>query len=108
MFRNNAAKHVWWEYRRLITGERHDMDGEDSNNEKEHETEILFLARFDDWTMTVLKCLRTDENRGRTRHKNVVGTLQRFLQITMKQIIGSLYKSVEDWEPEDLVLSQDY
>lgn len=57
MFQNNAATHVWSEYKRLMTGEKRDMDGEDCNNEKKHETKILFLERIDDWIMTVLESL---------------------------------------------------
>lgn len=57
------------EYRRIMTGEKHDMDGDNYNTKKEHEKTILFVARIYDWVMTVLECIGTHEKHGGTGKK---------------------------------------
>lgn len=63
---NNSSKHVSSEYRTFMTGEKRDVDSDDWNTEKEHETTISFLARLNALIMTVLELLVTNENRGGT------------------------------------------
>lgn len=70
-----------------MTCEKRDMEAQDSNTDKEHETTLLFISRLDDWIMAVLKWLRTDENRGGRGQKHFVEMVQRFLSILMKHII---------------------
>lgn len=48
LFQKNTHKHVWSGYRRLMNGEKHDIDGEDCSTEKEHENTFIFLTRLDD------------------------------------------------------------
>lgn len=79
LFINNASKHVWLEYRRLMAGETHDLCCEDCNN-NEHETTILLHTRFEACIMTVLTFLGTDEDRGRMRQKHIVEKFQHFFQ----------------------------
>lgn len=107
LFRNINAKYVWSDYRRLMTGGRRDMNGEDCNTEKELEMSVIFLEILDAWIMIVLECMETDLNNTWTRPKHFIETFQRFLQIAMMQIIGSLYKYVQEWEPEVLLFSKD-
>lgn len=58
--------------------EKLDMDGEDFNIEKDHETLILFLTRSEDWLRTVLECLESDENSGDPRQKHFIETFSAF------------------------------
>lgn len=47
-FSNNAAKHVWSEYKRLMTSAKRDMTVEDFLSENKYDTKFLFLGSTDD------------------------------------------------------------
>lgn len=47
-------------------------------------------------------------NGEQNRQTQCVKTFQKFVPIAMGPIIGSLYKFVEECEPDDLVISPDY
>lgn len=66
ILRNNAAKHIWSKYRRLMRGEKCNMDSAHSNTAEEHETANPFLAILDVFLMTVIESLETGENSGGT------------------------------------------
>lgn len=86
---------------------RRDIDCEDYNTEKQHETPILLIAWLEVWIMTFPDSTGADENSTTTRQKNFVETFQWFFPISMEQLIGSLYEYVEEWKPEYLVLLLD-
>lgn len=82
----------WSVYSRLMTNGELEMYGEDCNTGKEQKPTMTLLPSLDPWNMTFMECLRTDENRGRTKMKEFVRTFQNFDSTAMKMGVWLLYK----------------
>lgn len=90
------------------TSEKSDEDDENCSGGKEIETTMFRLVRIDAWTMHVLECLWSGQNRGENRQKHFIETFHKFIPIGMWRSIGSLYKVLEEWKPKDLVTVPEY
>jgi len=67
-------------------------------------TSIISLARLDAWINTVIEHLDSSEGRGGKRQKLYSDSFGKMLELATSQLVGTVRRFVEKWEPEELSL----
>ena len=73
-------------------------------NGTEMQSAVLWVARQNAWIITVVKCMKKEENRGGQLQKKCVDTFTEMLSIAMGQLFIELFEYMKKWEPEDHVV----
>lgn len=87
-----------------MTFEKLDEDYEYSIWKEHIKTTIRYVEMLDEWIVTVLEHLWSEENRGGNKQNNFIAKLRNFLPKEMGKIIESSDMIVEERQSEDLVI----